>query len=117
MRVEGYGTVSGGGRSGRGRRIPKIARAIGHAPERHVIRSPFPPLTEEEGQRLLTSTGKLVRKAGSSLPADQRGPIIRLYREGRSLREIAEGTGLTIGVIRGALRAEDEPLRTKRATP
>lgn len=116
MRVEGYGTVSGGGLAGRGRNVPKVARPIGHVPEKHAIRSPFPPLTEEEGQRLLVSTGKRARKAGSSIPPDQRGPIIQLYREGKTLREIAEGTGLTIGVVRGALRAENEPLRAKKVS-
>lgn len=112
MNMRGYGG-NGGTRTGGSVKLPTTKRLFHVFPDRNKTRSPFPPLAEGEGEKILTRKAK---PPGSTLTADEQALAVRLKKQGLTYREVVAETGFSIGQVRGALRAHDvkAPAGTRR---
>lgn len=111
MNAQGSGW-GGGSRTGGSVALPKKPRPFKYFPEKHEVKSPFPPLEEAEKTKVLTQR---TRRPGSSLPREDRQRVVDLKNSGLSIAKIEAELGLTNGQVRGALRAEGivSPPRSK----
>lgn len=112
MNAQGSGW-GGGPRAGGSVPLPKKRRPFKYFPEKHEIKSPFPPLKEGEGEKILVGR---TRQPNSALPAHERRKVVELRKQGLSIAKIEETLGLTNGLVRGALRAEGATFKVTRRT-
>lgn len=110
MNAQGSGW-GGGARTGGGIALPKKPRPFKYFPEKHEVKSPFPPLEEGEGDRLLVGRP---RQPHSALPAHERRKVVELREQGMSIAKIEQALGLTNGLVRGALKAEGATFKVTR---